>query len=104
MTRYLLYTSDQITAYKSKYGPFIRKMAPAYTQWVRGLKCWEWVPLRLPQGQEEAIIGLICLLHIRNIINITFSDDMTRIQRNPQTDEEYNKAYEEATNQTLKKS
>lgn len=92
MRRYLLYTDEQIQAYQTKYRNFIIQKAQAYARWVNSLPFWTWTPLILPPGQEEAILGLLCLLSIRKYINLTISETCTAIQRNPLTDEEFAEA------------
>lgn len=99
MKRYLLYTDEQIREYRTKYRDFIAKKGAAYARWVNSLPFWTWTPLVLPPGQEEAILGLLCLLHIRNHIHLTISETCTAIQRNPLNSEEY----EEAVAQMMKK-
>lgn len=97
MKRYLLYTDQQITAYRQKHRDLIAKKATAYAKWVNSLPFWEWTRLILPQGYEEAVIGLLCLLHTKNYINITFSSDCRSIQRNPMTEEEFEAAVNKHT-------
>lgn len=99
MKRYLLYTDEQIREYRTKYRDFITKKGTAYARWVNSLPFWTWTPLALPPGQEEAILGLLCLLHIHKYINLTVSETCTAIQRNPLTNEEF----EEAMRNTYKK-
>ena len=99
MKRYLLYTDEQIRGYRIKYRDFIAKKGAAYARWVNSLPFWTWTPLVLPPGQEEAILGLLCLLHIHKYINLTVSETCTAIQRNPLTNEEF----EEAMRNTYKK-
>lgn len=99
MKRYLLYTDEQIREYRTKHKDFIAKKGAAYARWVNSLPFWTWTPLVLPPGQEEAILGLLCLLHIHKYINLTVSETCTAIQRNPLTNEEF----EEAMRNTYKK-
>lgn len=99
MKRYLLYTDEQIREYRTKYKDFIAKKGAAYARWVNSLPFWTWTHLVLPPGQEEAILGLLCLLHIHKYINLTVSETCTAIQRNPLTNEEF----EEAMRNTYKK-
>lgn len=99
MKRYLLYTDEQIREYRTKYKDFIVQKGAAYARWVNSLPFWTWTPLVLPPGQEEAILGLLCLLHIHKYINLTVSETCTAIQRNPLTNEEF----EEAMRNTCKK-
>ena len=92
MKRYLLYTDQQVRDYQTRHRDFIARKAQAYARWVNSLPFWTWTPLMLPQGQEEAILGLLCLLHIRRYINLTINETLTAIQRNPLTDQEYAEA------------
>ena len=91
MRKYLLYSQQQITDYKQNYRDFINRKGQAYARWVNSLPFWEWTPLTLPEGQEEAIIGLLCLLHLNGYINMTIkiNETCTAIQRNPLTAQEY---------------
>ena len=95
LKRYLLYSDDQVRHFRKKYEDFISRKAQAYIRWVNSLPFWTWTPLMLPEGQEEAILGLICLLHIKGHVNITISETCTAIQRNPLTDQEYARACEQ---------
>ena len=97
MKRYLLYTDQQVSGYIAKYRDFIAKKGGAYARWVNSLPFWTWTPLMLPPGQEEAILGLLCLLHIRNHIHLTISETCTAIQRNPLNSEEYEEAVAQMT-------
>ena len=97
MKRYLLYTDEQIREYRTKYRDFIAKKGRAYARWVNSLPFWTWTPLMLPPGQEEAILGLLCLLHIHTHINLTVSETCTAIQRNPLTNEEFEEAVAQMT-------
>ncbi|MBR4089997.1 MAG: hypothetical protein IKK28_03860 [Mogibacterium sp.] len=92
MKRYLLYTDQQVRDYQTRHRDFIARKAQAYARWVNSLPFWTWTPLMLPQGQEEAILGLLCLLHIKNRINLTINETLTAIQRNPLTPQEYAEA------------
>ena len=89
MKRHLLYTERQILSYRQRYFHYIRKAGPAYTSWIRSLPLMEWTRLTLPQGQEEAIIGLLCILLIDGHVKITFSETCTSIRRDPADEDEY---------------
>ena len=97
MKKHLLYTDEKVRAYRMKYGDFIARKAQAYIRWVNSLPFWTWTPLMLPQGQEAAILGLLCLLHIRRHINLTINETCTAIQRNPLNSEEYEEAVAQMT-------
>ena len=90
MTRYLLYTERQILAYRQKYFNFIQKASPAYISWVKSLPLMEWTRILLPKGQEEAIIGLLCILIIDKHVCMSFNSSCTSIKREPADDEELN--------------
>lgn len=93
MTRYLLRSSAQLEDFRRRYAAVIRGSSQAYVDWVCSLPVWEWSPLLLPTGKEEAVIGLLCCLLIDGHINITFSSSCRSIMRNPLTDEEYEEAF-----------
>lgn len=95
MKRYLLYTDEQVREYLNNHKEFITRKATAYARWVNSLPFWTWTPLMLPQGQEAAILGLLCLLHIRRHINLTINETCTAIQRNPLTNEEFEEAMQQ---------
>lgn len=99
MKRYLLYTDQQMKDYSLKHRDFISRRAAAYARWVNSLPFWEWVSLVLPPGHEEEIIGILCFLHIRGYIHLTFNETCTAIQRNPLNSQEY----EEAVAKTIRK-
>ena len=46
-------------------------------------------PIMLPKGQEEAIIGLLCILLIDGQVKILFNNTCTSIRREPTTEEEF---------------
>lgn len=89
MTRYLLYTERQILAYRQKYFNFVKKASQAYISWINSLPLMEWTRLMLPKGQEEAIIGLLCILLIDGQVKILFNNTCTSIRREFTTDEEF---------------
>lgn len=97
LKRYLLYSDDQVRHFRKKYEDFISRKAQAYIRWVNSLPFWTWTPLMLPEGQEAAILGLLCLLHIRRHINLTINETCTAIQRNPLTNEEFEEAVAQMT-------
>lgn len=89
MTRYLLYTERQILAYRQKYFNFVKKASQAYISWINSLPLMEWTRIMLPKGQEEAIIGLLCILLIDGQVKILFNNTCTSIRREPTTEEEF---------------
>ena len=97
MKRHLLYTDRQIREYQQNHRDFIVQKGAAYARWVNSLPFWTWTPLMLPPGQEEAILGLLCLLHIHKHINLTVSETCTAIQRNPLTNEEFEEVVAQMT-------
>ena len=97
MKRHLLYTDQQIREYQQNHRDFIVQKGAAYARWVNSLPFWTWTPLMLPQGQEEAILGLLCLLHIKRHINLTINETLTAIQRNPLNSQEYAEATKHIT-------
>lgn len=95
MRKYLLYTDQQIREYQQNHRDFIVQKGAAYARWVNSLSFWTWTPLVLPPGQEEAILGLLCLLHIHKYINLTISETCTAIQRNPLNSQEFEAAMQQ---------
>ena len=95
MKRHLLYTDRQIREYQQNHRDFIIQKGAAYARWVNSLPFWEWTQLQLPEGQEEAILGLLCLLHIKRHINLTINETCTAIQRNPLNSQEFEVAMQQ---------
>ena len=95
MKRHLLYTDRQIRGYQQNHRDFIVQKGAAYARWVNSLPFWEWTHLQLPEGQEEAILGLLCLLHIKRHINLTINETCTAIQRNPLNSQEFEAAMQQ---------
>lgn len=78
---YLLRTDQQVASYVTRYARFVKAYRTAYRDWIQTLPYFEWVPLQLKPGQEEAIIGLICVLHLDGDVSISFRSDMQAIRR-----------------------
>ena len=89
MTRYLLYTDREIMEFRLRHARLLHKYSAAYASWIRSLPLMEWTPLRIPEGSEAAIIGLICCLIDDGTVKATFSNSCTSIRRDPATEEEY---------------
>lgn len=89
MTRYLLKTDREIQEFRMRHARLLRDYSSQYAAWIHSLPFMEWTPLRLPKGQEAAVIGLICCLYDEGTVNIAFSRSCTSIQRVPANEEEY---------------
>lgn len=89
MTRYLLNTDREIQEFRMRHARLLRDYSSQYAAWIRSLPLMEWTPLRLPKGQEGAVIGLICCLYVEGSVNITFSNTCTSIRRDPANEDEY---------------
>lgn len=89
MTRYLLNTDREIQGFRMRHARLLRDYSSQYAAWIRSLPLMEWTPLRLPKGQEGAVIGLICCLYDEGSVNITFSNTCTSIRRDPANEDEY---------------
>ena len=76
----------------------LRKHSAAYARWIRSLPLMEWTPLRIPEGSESAIIGLICCLIDDGTVKATFNNSCTFIRRDPATEEEYQEWLDSSTN------
>lgn len=72
-----------------RHARLLRDYSSQYAAWIRSLPLMEWTPLRLPKGQEGAVIGLICCLYYEGSVNITFSNTCTSIRRDPANEDEY---------------
>lgn len=79
----------QIDAFRRRYAEIIAAKSPAVISWFRALPLYEWVPLRIRSGEEEILIGLLCLLYQDGIINMSFSSDMCCIRHEAGSPEEY---------------
>lgn len=80
--KYLLYTPEQISGYRTRYAAFISKYRKAYRDWFQSLPGWEWV--RLPVMDErtaEMVIGILCILYIDDEINLTVDKTVTMVMR-----------------------
>jgi len=95
-TAYLLRYQHQIDAFRSRYGEAIRRNQEKYAEWIRSLPFFEWTPVICRPEHEEFITGLICILYIDKIVNISFDNTATRIENEPNSEEEY-KAWMKAT-------
>ena len=89
MKRYLLNTDREIQEFRMRHARLLRDYSSQYAAWIRSLPLMEWTPLRLPKGQEGAVIGLICCLYDEGSVNITFSNTCTSIRRDPANEDEY---------------
>ena len=89
MTRFLLYTDREILEFRLRYAKLIRNSSDAYIKWINSLPLMEWTRIMLPKGQEEAIIGLLCILLIDGQVKILFNNICTSIRREPTTEEEF---------------
>lgn len=88
--KYLLYTDEQISDYRSRYAAFIAKYRQAYRDWFQSLPVLEWVALPImDERTAEAVIGLLCILYIDGEINLTVDNTVTKIQRGPLDAKEY---------------
>lgn len=88
--QYLLRYQCQIDQYRQQYAGFIEKYGERYRAWFQSLPLWEWVPLPyMDERTAKAVIGLLCILYIDGMINLTFNSEVTKVQRGHLTDEEY---------------
>lgn len=91
---YLLETPAQISAFRKKYARVIQVRGPVWVKWISSLRWMEWTRLTIPEGREEEIIGLICILYIDGYVNICFNDgdnsEYYAIRRVPASEEENN--------------
>lgn len=98
MTRHLLHTDREIQEFRRRHERLLRDFSGPYIEWIRSLPLMEWTPLRLPKGQEGAVIGLLCCLYDEGSVNITFRNTCTSIRRDPANDEEYQEWIDTTTN------
>lgn len=98
MTRHLLHTDREIQEFRRRHERLLRDFSGPYIEWIRSLPLMEWTPLLLPEGQEGAVIGLLCCLYDEGSVNITFSNTCTSIRRDPANDEEYQEWLDMLTN------
>lgn len=88
---YLLRTGRQTAMFRTRYARFIEARSGAFRSWVRSLPLMEWSPLVIREGQEESVIGILCILYIEQKICISFSEDMQFIRNEPLDASEYQK-------------
>ena len=93
-TRYdgfLIRTDVQEAEFRERYRQFILRHYEEYTRWIDSLPLCTRTPYLagVPDKAVPAVIGLICLLHIDGRVNIQFSEDMTKISRQPASLEEW---------------
>ena len=88
--QYLLRTQREIALFSEKYAGFIQKYGEQYRQWFQRLPMCEWVPLPyMNDKMARAVIGLLCILYIDGHINLTVDNEVSKVYRNPLSDEEY---------------
>ena len=80
----------QAEAFRNRYGAFIEKNTDAFLAWWDRLPLYEWVSLPFNgNAVMEAGIGLLCLLYIDGIINLSFNETVTSVMREALTEDEY---------------
>lgn len=89
--QYLLRTGRQTAMFRTRYARFIEARSGAFLSWVRSLPLMEWSPLVIREGQEESVIGILCILYIERKVCISFSEDMQFIRNEPLDEAEYQK-------------
>lgn len=87
---YLLRYKWQTEAFRTKYAAYIAKNRGAFLDWWGRLPLYEWVRLPFSGRGVAAGIGLLCLLYIDGEINLSFNSTVTAIQRQANSEEEYN--------------
>lgn len=96
--QYLLHRKSQIDQYRSQYAGFIEKYGEQYRQWFQSLPMWEWVPLPyMTEKMAKAVIGLLCILYIDGLINLTVNKEVTQVLRGPLTEDDYKPKINENT-------
>ena len=89
--QYLLYTESEIAMFREQYAGFIEKYGEQYRQWFQRLPMFEWVPLPyMNDKMARAVIGLLCILYIDGLINLTVNSAVSKVYRGPLSEEEYN--------------
>lgn len=89
--QYLLYTESEIALFREQYAGFIEKYGEKYRQWFQRLPMFEWVPLPyMNDKMARAVIGLLCILYIDGLINLTVNSAVSKVYRGPLSEEEYN--------------
>lgn len=78
-------------AFRERFGDIVRARLRVYAKWIRSLPLMEWVPYleQVAERDREVVIGLICLCAMEGLVNFTFSQDYTRIRRDPDSEEEF---------------
>lgn len=90
--KYLLTTASSEAAFVLKYGKAVDRLLPQYVEWVNNLPMMEWRDPLTGAGASnpEFVIGMICLLYQRKLINISFSDPRAEyFRREPASEQEY---------------
>ncbi len=96
--QYLLHRKSQIDQYRSQYAGFIEKYSEQYRRWFQSLPMWEWVPLPyMTDKMAKAVIGLLCILYIDGLINLTVNKEVTQVLRGPLTEDDYKPKINENT-------
>ena len=90
-TPFLLYTDQQIQDFRRRYATFIGQREQTYADWINGLPVMEKTDYlkSVPDRNRPAVIGMLCHLTLIGAINITFTNNASRIYRNPRSMEEY---------------
>lgn len=85
----MLRTVCQEKEFRERYAAIILARASAIEAWFNSLPLFTWVPLRIRPDEEEVAVGILCLLYIESRICLTFSSDLSHIQRGTRSIEEY---------------
>ena len=90
LSRYVLYSKDQVAAFRKRFAGVIAARQAAYVRWLRDLPLLKWVDYlqQVAPRDREAVIGLICVCIQERLAAVTFSRDYRLIRHDPATDEE----------------
>lgn len=88
---YLLETDEQVARFRERFARYIQTKGPGWVRWINSRPWMEETRIFIPEGQEEVIIGIICLLHLDRYVNVQFCEapDYDAIKRIPANDYEY---------------
>lgn len=88
---YLLYTTAEEEEFRKEFSVFIAKMRAAYQEWINGLPMWEWIRFldNVPEDKWRLVTGMICIVYIEGLVNISVSNDGFSIRREPRNEKEH---------------
>ena len=90
LRRYVLYSVEQMAAFRERFADVVAAMRFPYVGWLRSLPLMEWADYLagVSPRDYEVVIGLICICYQEGLVSVTFSHDYRRIRRDPHTPEE----------------